>query len=96
MIINDHQNKQLYYQCLFEPKGNHLIEHDKWKEDVLIALNDDSEIKFDGQSYDSEDYQLYLDMIKKQGYREMKCLGFKFYNHDNETEFKKDFTKKFA
>lgn len=91
MIINDITNQQMYYQCLFEPKGNHLIEHDQWKEDVLIALDDSSEIKFDSQSYDSEDYQHYLNTIKNQGYREIKCLGFKFYNHANETEFRQDF-----
>ncbi|ELA08233.1 Type III site-specific deoxyribonuclease [Moraxella macacae 0408225] len=95
MIINDYDNKAFYYQCLFEPKGGHLIAHDNWKQEALIALNNHSEIKFDMHHYNSDDYKDYLAAINNQGYQEIKCLGFKFYNHDNETEFRQDFNAKF-
>lgn len=32
LFINDIENKKLYYQCLFEVKGGHLVKKDEWKE----------------------------------------------------------------
>lgn len=82
MIINDNDNKQWYYQCLFEPKGSHLIEHDKWKEQILINLDKDS--------------QIVLNTDSDSDYQEIKCLGFKFFNSDsqNRTDFSTDFQQK--
>lgn len=94
MIINDVVNKQMYYQCLFEPKGGHLIAHDDWKEQVLIDLHQESQISFNHHSHD--DYQTYLDEIKQNNYQEIKCLGFKFFNSEYEklAEFRQDFQDK--
>jgi type III restriction enzyme len=35
----------IYYQVFLEPKGEHLFEHDKWKEDFLLALRTKHKIK---------------------------------------------------
>ena len=54
LIINDAQNGEMYYQCLIEPKGGHLLEKDEWKEDVLISLDAESQIIFDTEQDDSQ------------------------------------------
>lgn len=48
----------MYYQCLIEPKGGHLLEKDTWKEEVLISLDDESQIVFDAEQDDSQNYKL--------------------------------------
>lgn len=70
MIINDIKHHTLYYQCLFEPKGGHLLEKDKWKEEALVELDKTAKIV------------LALD----DAYQEVKCLGFEFYNSDTRGE----------
>lgn len=37
------QNQDYYIQLFIEPKGEHLIEKDKWKEEILLYLNDHQE-----------------------------------------------------
>lgn len=93
LIINDAQNGEMYYQCLIEPKGGHLLEKDAWKEEVLISLAEDSEIIFDGDYSDTQNYIEFLNEVKEHGYKEIKCLGFKFYNTDPRSEF--DFASDF-
>ncbi len=93
LIINDAENGEMYYQCLIEPKGGHLLEKDAWKEEVLISLDDESQIVFDAEQDDSKNYVEFLNEVKSHGYKEVKCLGFKFYNTEprTESEFAIDF-----
>ena len=93
LIINDAQNGEMYYQCLIEPKGGHLLEKDEWKEDVLISLDAESQIIFETEQDDSQNYVEFLNEVKSHGYKEVKCLGFKFYNTDprDESDFAIDF-----
>lgn len=88
MIINDVANKQLYYQCLFEPKGGHLLDKDEWKEQALLLLNNKSQVIFD--DVDNIDDN---EPGNHQDYQEVKCLGFKFFNSDvrGESDFGLDF-----
>jgi type III restriction enzyme len=96
LIINDVENKQLYYQVIIEPKGGHLLEQDSWKEEALIALNNDSEVIFDSKETDKKAYSDYLNEMKKNGYKEIKPIGIKFYNSDTrgESDFALDFEGK--
>lgn len=96
LIVNDVANGEMYYQCLIEPKGGHLLEHDAWKEEALISLNDDSEVVFDAQDGDTRNYREYLAEVSKHGYKEIKSLGLKFYNSDTrgEADFALDFQEK--
>jgi type III restriction enzyme len=96
LIVNDVKNEEMYYQCLIEPKGGHLLEHDDWKEEALISLNDDCEVLFSVEDGDTQNYKEYLREISKHGYREIKPLGLKFYNSDNrgEADFALDFQEK--
>ncbi len=96
LIINDIVNQQLYYQIIIEPKGGHLLDHDAWKEEALISLNDNSEVVFDAEENDKQAYKDYLAEMNRHGYKEVKPLGIKFYNSDTrgEGDFAIDFQKK--
>ena len=96
LIINDVMNKKMYYQCLIEPKGGHLLEQDKWKEDSLLMLNDSSEVVFDEKDDDKQRYKEYLKEIKSRGYKEIKNIGLKFFNSDTKgvEDFAVDFENK--
>ncbi len=83
LIINDVSKQQLYYQVIIEPKGGHLLEHDNWKEEALLSLNDNSEVIFDADADDKQGYKDYLAEMRKHGYKEIKPIGLKFYNSDN-------------
>ncbi|MDR6514124.1 DEAD/DEAH box helicase family protein [Chryseobacterium camelliae] len=41
LFCSQRENKQLTYQVFIEPKGAHLIGHDKWKEDFLKEIGDE-------------------------------------------------------
>jgi type III restriction enzyme len=96
LIVNDIANAEMYYQCLIEPKGGHLLEHDAWKEEALVSLTDNSEIVFDTEEGDSRNYREYLEEVSRHGYKEIKNLGLKFYNSDprGETDFALYFQEK--
>ncbi len=96
LIVNDVVNGEMYYQCLIEPKGGHLLELDAWKEGALISLSDNSEVVFDTEDGDSQNYKEYLEAMRKHGYKEIKNLGLRFYNSDTrgEEDFALDFQKK--
>jgi len=93
LIINDIKNKKMYYQCLIEPKGGHLLDQDKWKEEALMGLRGEGQIVFDADKDDKSGYQEYLKRAKNHGYQEIKSLGLKFYNSDKrgESDFAMDF-----
>ena len=40
-ILQAKRGEELTYQVFIEPKGNHLVAHDKWKEDFLKEIRDE-------------------------------------------------------
>jgi type III restriction enzyme len=96
LIVNDVKNGEMYYQCLIEPKGGHLLEQDAWKEEALISLADDSKVVFDAEEGDTHNYREYLEEVSRHGYKEIKSLGLKFYNSDvrGQEDFALDFQAK--
>jgi type III restriction enzyme len=38
-------------QVFIEPKGDHLIENDSWKQDLLMSINDEATVKFESEKY---------------------------------------------
>lgn len=104
LFINDHAHKKVYYQCIFEVKGGHIIDKDTWKEDALLSITRELTPSFEADenveklSGGKKAYQEYLDRLKNVGYAEIINLGFKFYNTDprDETEFAADFESKLA
>lgn len=44
LIANDKRDASVSWQIFIEPKGGHLIEGDKWKEDFLKDISDNAEV----------------------------------------------------
>lgn len=44
LIANDKRDASVSWQIFIEPKGGHLIETDKWKEDFLKDISDNAEV----------------------------------------------------
>ncbi len=44
LFANDKRNASVSWQVFIEPKGNHLIEHDAWKQDFLLKLSKEAKI----------------------------------------------------
>ena len=65
----------LTYQMFIEPKGKHLKEHDKWKENFLKQIRE----KFKGKTLE------FITQARSQRYR---LTGVPFYNNEEETLFK--------
>jgi type III restriction enzyme len=66
------------YQFFIEPKGAHLQLRDRWKEDFLSKIENNHKAMSGvchTTSYSNKEY---------------KIIGLKFYNHDNENEFKQE------
>jgi len=100
LFINDVNEKILYYQCIIEVKGGHLLDKDKWKEDSLVRLSETSRVVFNvgdeddpAVKHNKQAYRQYLESVKDSGYKLIKNIGFKFYNTDPrpEEEFTLDF-----
>jgi len=43
-LTNDDQTRSVQYQIFIEPKGEHLVAKDKWKEDLLTSLKDEAKV----------------------------------------------------
>lgn len=44
LFANDKRNASVSWQIFIEPKGNHLIEYDAWKQDFLLKLSKEAKI----------------------------------------------------
>ncbi len=64
--------KSFTYQFFIEPKGGHLHEHYRWKEDFLIEITKECGNKI-------------LKIDEKLQYR---LIGIPFYNNEDENEFR--------
>lgn len=87
----------MYYQCIIEPKGGHIIEQDRWKETTMQYINDNGEVSFDGTSRDTAEEKQFMKDIETEGYQEIKNIGVVFFNADSEDSlfrFANDFNKK--
>ncbi|WP_291323684.1 DEAD/DEAH box helicase family protein [Desulfonatronospira sp.] len=65
----------LTYQIFIEPKGKHLKEYDKWKQEFLQEISD----KFGKKT---------LDIKTKQKTIKCRLIGVPFYNNQDENKFK--------
>jgi len=55
-LEKEQPDKNLHYQIFIEPKGDHLIEHDQWKEEFLNKLKDEFELE---QVWKGEEYVIW-------------------------------------
>jgi type III restriction enzyme len=72
LFLTDKKGASLTYQLFIEPKGAHLLEHDKWKDDFLEEIR----VKFKAKIFEFKKGAKY------------KVLGVPFYNSENENDFK--------
>ena len=72
LFLINKNGKMVAHQLFMEPKGEHLIEHDKWKDDFLARIQE----KFKDKK---------LQFSKTDEY---KITGLPFYNTENENDFK--------
>ena len=74
LFLREKSGNFLTYQLFIEPKGQHLIAYEQWKEDFLIELKE----RFAGKTLEFE--------LKGRDCR-YRLVGMPFYNHANEREF---------
>jgi len=75
LFLREKDGNMLTYQIYIEPKGKHLKDHDKWKQDFLKQVTE----KFEGKTLE------FKTQSKTQKYR---LLGVPFYNNEDENRFK--------
>lgn len=63
MIINDYINHAMYYQCIIEPKGGHILEHDQWKEDALLDIHENSGVSYNSTRKDTKADIEFMEII---------------------------------
>ncbi len=52
LFCKQKKGKELTYQVFIEPKGNHLVAHDKWKEEFLKEIREEQKtVKIDTDKY---------------------------------------------
>lgn len=98
-----------YYQLFIEPKGDHLLEKDKWKEDLLLRIENEYRVTLGKPSevvkeatavYEVEETLLPKDISYEiensilVENEKYKLIGLSFYNKAKEKEFKEEFKQK--
>ncbi|MDX4057244.1 DEAD/DEAH box helicase family protein [Aliarcobacter skirrowii] len=79
------QNEKCYFQVFCEPKGKHLFDFDKWKNDFLEDITKcTNENKISLEDINENRLSLYENKC-------YKILGLPFYNEEYENEFKEEF-----
>ena len=74
LYLREKSGTTLTYQIFIEPKGKHLTEHDKWKEDFLKQIKE----KFSGKT---------LVFKPRSGAQSYRLVGVPFYNNEDEVQF---------
>ena len=80
LFLRDKNGEVLTYQIFIEPKGKHIKEHDRWKENFLEQVSD----KFKGKILE------FKTLGKTQNF---KLVGVPFYNNEDENRFKESLYK---
>ena len=75
LFLCEKDGNMLTYQMFVEPKGKHLKEHDRWKEEFLQKMTQN----FKGKTLE------FTTQSKGQKYR---LIGVPFYNNEDENAFK--------
>ena len=73
LLLKDKNDNNINYQFFIEPKGEHIKEFDKWKEDFLIGIKKLFKDK----------------VIEYSLNERYKLVGLPFYSKQNEHDFKK-------
>lgn len=79
-LKKENSNEIEQYQLFVEPKGSHLIEKDKWKENFLKEIE--------------RKYEITPETCLFREDKKYKLIGFPFYNESTKNEFIEVFTEK--
>ena len=74
LFLREKDGNMLTYQMFVEPKGRHLKEHDRWKENFLQRLTE----KFEDKT---------LEFKTRSGKKTYRLIGVPFYNNEDENAF---------
>ena len=77
LFLLKNNGEVLTLQVFMEPKGKHLLEHDKWKEDFLLEIKN----TFVGKT---------PEVVTQDRTCKYRVIGLPFYNSDNENHFKEN------
>jgi len=75
LFLKSKSGKELTYQIFIEPKGKHIEQKDKWKQDFLIKIKEE---------FNSNDLVKFIETTK------YKVIGVPFYNQLDENNFKEN------
>ncbi|MFH1930917.1 MAG: DEAD/DEAH box helicase family protein [Pseudomonadota bacterium] len=75
LYLHEKNGDMLTYQIFIEPKGKHLKEYDKWKQEFLKEVTE----KFKGKT---------LKFKTQQRTQKYRLVGVPFYNNEDENKFK--------
>ncbi|MBU4495384.1 MAG: type III deoxyribonuclease, partial [Acidobacteria bacterium] len=75
LYLHEKNGDMLTYQIFIEPKGKHLKEYDKWKQEFLKEVTE----KFKGKT---------LEFKTQQRTQKYRLVGVPFYNNEDENKFK--------
>lgn len=79
-LKKENSNKIEQYQLFIEPKGEHLIKTDQWKEDFLKEIEKKYQIKIEPKLFGEN--------------KKYKLIGFPFYNEGRKSQFIEVFKEK--
>ena len=79
LICKNNDEQEVFYQCFIEPKGEHLLQIDKWKEDFLLDEFSDSIIEKSNGKYK---------LIGMPFYNKEKHIGENKFNEIIEEHYK--------
>lgn len=77
LFLKGNKGNNLYYQIFIEPKGEHLIEHDKWKDDFLQQITD----------------KYGTGKLLKAESKEYVLIGLPLFNNKEKNNFERAFSK---
>ncbi|HLR77274.1 MAG TPA: hypothetical protein VK106_06405 [Balneolaceae bacterium] len=71
-LKKDQLDKSLHYQIFIEPKGDHLLEYDSWKEEFLGTLKDEYELQrvWKGKEYNLWGLPFYNENNRRRSFQE--------------------------
>lgn len=77
LFLKGNKGNNLYYQIFIEPKGEHLIEHDKWKDDFLQQITN----------------KYCTGKLLKAESKEYVLIGLPLFNNKEKNNFEEVFSK---
>ena len=86
LFLREKGGETLTYQMFVEPKGNHLREHDRWKEEFLKKVTQKVKCAI-ASLYERDFAGETLEFRTRSGKQTYRLTGVPFYNNEDENAF---------